>query len=659
MASRFVPYLYAALSLFPFLSAAGGPVPGDSKISSRIVAATVYNDRAMVTREGKATVLPGIQKVTLTPLPVGLQDESVRVSATGLGDTKILEVKVHRRFLDTVSTARITPLLQKSRMLAKLLRELKDRSAVIVQQKEFLSKIGFASQESISRELKTQRPSIDDYRKLLGFFDSEFTRLDKDARALDDQTTETQQAFQTVQREIREIGGRPDRSEKEITITFEVTRGGTLDIRSTYIISQAGWTPGYDVRVGSTDSIVSLTYAAYVRQNTGEDWNDAKITLSTSHPSSGGAPPELLPWYIGPADRAVGTIAGYVHDAETGEPLVGASVVSRSRPGSVTSDINGFFSFTSVIPGSQEIVASAYGYTSASAMAMVRPFSTTRIDLSLTRPPEAETDVSLGAAGLTTSEVTTMRERPIVSKNATNAVRIDESGRPVSAPPTPAPAPPPVLFQTAAVSNAATAASFDIPGETTIPSDNSGHRVTIMVAPLVATFSHTAAPKLQNDVFFRASLRNTTEYPLLAGPLSVYVDNSFVSTSKLRAVMPGEQFDAFLGVDNGVRVERRLLNKVSEVSGLFSKTRKTHYEILITAENRKKVSQMLSLRENIPVSQDERVKVDIVLPRPEDLTPDANGMLTWQIRLAPGEKREIKVQYSIEAPADLTVGGLE
>ena len=53
------------------------------------------------------------------------------------------------------------------------------------------------------------------------------------------------------------------------------------------------------------------------------------------------------------------------------------------------------------------------------------------------------------------------------------------------------------------------------------------------------------------------------------------------------------------------------------------------------------------------------MKVEIVLPRPDEAVPDATGIITWQLRLAPGERKEIRVQYSIEAPVDLSVGGLE
>jgi uncharacterized protein (TIGR02231 family) len=41
-----------------------------------------------------------------------------------------------------------------------------------------------------------------------------------------------------------------------------------------------------------------LTFRALVRQQTGEDWNDVQLNLSTARPAAGGAPPDLSPWHI-------------------------------------------------------------------------------------------------------------------------------------------------------------------------------------------------------------------------------------------------------------------------------------------------------------------------------------------------------------------------
>jgi uncharacterized protein (TIGR02231 family) len=559
MVTRIVTHLLAAATLLPICASTARPDPGEARVSSRVVRATVYTDRAMVTREGKADVSPGLRQITLGGLPPFLQDQSVRVTAAGNAQAKILGVRVDQVFLDTVSAARITPLLQTRKSLNDEMRVLNDRMAVITHQRDFLNKITIASQESIARELRTQKPSAEDWGRLMGFFDAEFSKLDAEARQIDGKRTTLQEKLQAVEKELASAGGNPEKIEKLITVVFDVQRGGSLAIEASYLVSQAAWTPAYDIRVASTDTMVELTYAGFVRQNTGEDWKDVQLTLSTAQPALGGTPPELQPWYVGVAVQLRG---GRTDD--------GRAILEEAAP--------------------------------AGAAKMMR------------------------------------KDRPMSA---------------AAAPPAP------VAYQTAEVKESLTSASFPINGESTVPADNADHRVTVMIAPLGGSFSHSAAPKLQADAFFKAALRNSTDYPFLPGPMSVYVDNGFVSISRLPAVMPGEKFDAFLGVDNGVHVERKLLNRVTDVSGLFSKTRKTRYEILIIAENRKKTAQTLSLRENVPVSQDERVKVEIVLPRPEEATPDPNGIITWQLRLAPGERKEIKVQYSIEAAIDLTVGGIE
>jgi uncharacterized protein (TIGR02231 family) len=141
--------------------------------------------------------------------------------------------------------------------------------------------------------------------------------------------------------------------------------------------------------------------------------------------------------------------------------------------------------------------------------------------------------------------------------------------------------------------------------------------------------------------------------------VNVFLDNGFISTSKLPAVYPGGTFDAPLGVDNGVAIERRLVNRLTELSGVFSKTQKVHYEIALKVENKKKIRENITVVENVPVSQDERIKVVIEIPRHEELAPDAKGILTWEFSLAPGERREFKLQYYVEFPPQINVAGLE
>ena len=61
-----------------------------------------------------------------------------------------------------------------------------------------------------------------------------------------------------------------------------------LYIYANVTVTPADWSPCYDIRVSSKEKDMELTYYGTVKQDTGEDWNHARISLSTSHPMVGG-----------------------------------------------------------------------------------------------------------------------------------------------------------------------------------------------------------------------------------------------------------------------------------------------------------------------------------------------------------------------------------
>ncbi|KAK6052132.1 hypothetical protein COOONC_10362 [Cooperia oncophora] len=69
-------------------------------------------------------------------------------------------------------------------------------------------------------------------------------------------------------------------------------------IRHIPIVYCASWRPAYDIRAvttaeGDQDNSIKLCYYGLVEQNTGDDWNDTDMVLSTSCPSVGGCAPQL------------------------------------------------------------------------------------------------------------------------------------------------------------------------------------------------------------------------------------------------------------------------------------------------------------------------------------------------------------------------------
>ncbi|MBI5382308.1 MAG: mucoidy inhibitor MuiA family protein [Opitutae bacterium] len=223
-------------------------------------------------------------------------------------------------------------------------------------------------------------------------------------------------------------------------------------------------------------------------------------------------------------------------------------------------------------------------------------------------------------------------------------------------------------MQIATVEGATTSATFKIPTAVTLAADNSTQKVGIATVKLKANLQYQSAPKLRETAFLSAYVTNSSDYPLLAGAANVFLDDTFIATSNLKTVMPGEKFDLALGADEGIAIKRKLVNRFSEDTGLTSRYRRITYEFLVTLTNNKKTAEKVVLKDTIPVSRDEKIVVKLLAPAERELstkeaqkeiTREEDGKLVWRINLQPAEKRELPLKFSVEHPADLPVAGLE
>ncbi|HXA13874.1 MAG TPA: DUF4139 domain-containing protein, partial [Opitutaceae bacterium] len=214
-------------------------------------------------------------------------------------------------------------------------------------------------------------------------------------------------------------------------------------------------------------------------------------------------------------------------------------------------------------------------------------------------------------------------------------------------------------FAQATLDAQATSASFKIPVVSTIPSDNSPQKVPITSVRLADSPEYLAIPKQLAAAFLTAKVTNSSDFPLLAGSMNVFLDDTFVAASSLRTVMPGEKFDLALGVDDAIAIKRKLNNRFTEDTGLINKGQRVSYDCTLTVQNNKKTSERVVLLDQVPVSRNEKIVVKMLAPDVADVKPEADGTLKWTLDLKPGEKRELSLKFSVEHPADLAVAGLE
>lgn len=217
----------------------------------------------------------------------------------------------------------------------------------------------------------------------------------------------------------------------------------------------------------------------------------------------------------------------------------------------------------------------------------------------------------------------------------------------------------PADVATATVEQTGTALIFRVGRSVDIPSDNSPHKTTIARDNLPCTFDYVSAPLIDEQVHLRATIVNTSERVLLAGDASIFLSSEYVGTTSVKTTAQAEKFKIFLGIDDGIKVKRELIERnVEKGNALQGNIRRITYAYRITVHNYASAPRRVVIRDHLPVSQHERVKVKVqsVQPAPEERTK--LELITWKFTLAADVEQRIEYRFVVEHPQDMRVIGL-
>lgn len=192
-----------------------------------------------------------------------------------------------------------------------------------------------------------------------------------------------------------------------------------------------------------------------------------------------------------------------------------------------------------------------------------------------------------------------------------------------------------------------------------IPSDGSAVRVQVARTRLQAAFSWRTVPKLSPVIFRVARLNNAAAFPLLPGDVDLYRGAGFIGRQSLEHVAQGAPFELTFGVDEGMRVDRRVVEEAHERKGLLKGTQRFRYAYQFTLNNLRAHPEEVELSDHFPVSELDDVKVALEPETTAGYTlQSSDGIATWKVKLAPGEKRTVDFAFHVDAPSSYETEGL-
>jgi uncharacterized protein (TIGR02231 family) len=272
-----------------------------TSLPTTITAVTVYPDRARVTRSGTARLESGLQHLELTELPLTLDPASLRASAHGTARARLLSVDVRREFYAETPAERVRELETQVEGLQDQINALDAQTETLQEERKAVFGLAGAAQE-FARGLALGKSNAAGQMALFDALRGRVKEVNAALQRLAVERRDVERQLQQAQKELEALRSASGRERYTATVEVEVSAAGDLTVEATYVVTNAGWSPLYDLRLLEQEEKPSLEvgYLAQVTQRTGEEWTDVALILSTARPALAGTLPELEPWYIQP-----------------------------------------------------------------------------------------------------------------------------------------------------------------------------------------------------------------------------------------------------------------------------------------------------------------------------------------------------------------------
>ncbi len=265
---------------------------------SKIVEVTVYQDRALVVREAEVELAKGDNTLVFEGLPGALLEESLRGEGRGAAAVTLHGAELKKVFTTenvNIDAARIESELEK---LRDERRALEMREEALANQRAFLDSVRNFSSVQVPKDIQTHGTPPAEWTGLAQFLVDSYESNSARSLELELALREKDKAISAKQNELNELYGAGGTQKRTALLSVEAAGAGRFTARLSYIVPQAVWTLSYDARVDVPKGSCALVAYGNVRQWSGEDWNDARLVLSSAKPAVGGRMPELSPWLL-------------------------------------------------------------------------------------------------------------------------------------------------------------------------------------------------------------------------------------------------------------------------------------------------------------------------------------------------------------------------
>lgn len=268
--------------------------------TSHVIAATILPDRAILSREVKSHIPSGAHVLYVKNVPAGIDESSLRVEGKGNAAVKIGAVEVKHVYLgelaneaERAKNAEIETKQDERALVEADITALETRSAFI---SRLVSNGPEKTENGVGAKIDFQPEK---WMQAWGFVQTGMAETQKELAAKRVTLRKIDMTIQKLNQELAQIRSTRAMERRDVHIHLEATNETDVTLTLTYQTGGIFWQPVYDARLDTASAELTLEQYGNVSQQTGEDWSDVALTLSTARPAMGSEMPQLYEWQIG------------------------------------------------------------------------------------------------------------------------------------------------------------------------------------------------------------------------------------------------------------------------------------------------------------------------------------------------------------------------
>ncbi len=576
-------------------------VDDKTTVSSKLTSATVYRNAAEMMHTAKATLKQGSNELVIEGISNAIDINSLQINCPAT--ITILGVEFSNQFMLNENAS---PVLLRLKDSLKIQNELiQNINTKILIDEELIAVL------KSNREIKGTQTglSVAELMKLMDYYKTKATELQADLAALKTKRDIYYLQVSKLNNQINEEQKKNVQSAGRVILQLAAAVSGEAEFTITYLTPNANWIPYYDLKIENIKSPVQIFYKAKISQTTGLDWKKVKLSLSTSSPRSYETAPLLSTWFL----SYINPVRMMEKDMSMSNTISGLKVSQESL---------------------SEVVVSGYSKVKIRGNSSVQNNSTPLYIVNNAEMSADDYNQINPSAIKTINVLSGEKATSVYGSRAVNGVVIVtlKDG----------------LEDYVSVTNNELDVTYDIDLLYDVPTNGKPQLANLKQEKMDAVYKYYSVPKLDKEVFLLAEISDWEKLNLLPGEANIIFESTYIGKSFIDPNSTSDTLNLTLGKDKRVVVKREKLADFSSIKFWGNNTQQIiTYEL--TVKNNKKDAINIILKDQYPISTNKEIEVGLKESDGAAVNEEI-GVLTWQLNLAPGESKKVRISYSIKYP---------